>query len=173
MELVVIAPGGVFGPPLGTNISCESLNVITKMLNGKIPMVPNAAFPMVDVRDVAKLHLQALSNTKVAGKRFIASGTDPFGFIDIAQLLLNQGYKGPSTKKAPSWLLKLMSIFDREAEGMLSLLKRKLTAENSSTIKTFKWEPIPFEKILIETANAIEIIQNTNTFFKTLTLFIL
>ena len=101
----VIAPGGVFGPPLGANISCESLNVITKMLNGKIPMVADAAFPIVDVRDVAKLHLHALTNTKVAGKRFIASGTDPIGSIDIAQLLVNQGYKGPSTKKAPSWLL--------------------------------------------------------------------
>ena len=112
MELVVIVPGRVFGPPLGTNISCELLNVINKMLNDKIPMVLNAAFPIVDVRDVAKLHLQALTNTKVAGKRFIALGTDPVGFIDIAQLLVNQGYKGPSTKKAPSWLLKLMSIFD-------------------------------------------------------------
>ena len=118
MELVVIAPGGVFAPSLGTNISCESLNVITNMLNGKIPMVPNAAFLMVDVRNVAELHLQALTNTKVAEKG-LQHRSDSFGFTDIAQLLLNQGYKGPSTKKAPSWLLKLMSIFDREAEGML------------------------------------------------------
>ena len=68
MELVVIAPGGVFGPPLGDNISCESLTILSKVLNGKIPMVPDAAFPMVDVRDVAKLHVQALTHSKVAGK---------------------------------------------------------------------------------------------------------
>mgnify|MGYP001177063002 CR=1 FL=1 len=159
MELVVIAPGGVFGPPLGNNISCESLIVLTKMLNGKIPMVPDAAFPMVDVRDVAKLHVQALKNSKVSGKRFIASGKDSVGFADVAQILLNQGHKGPSTKKAPSWLLKLLSLFDREAKGMIALLGMKLTADNSNTIKTFKWTPIPFEKSVIQTANAIKIIQ--------------
>ena len=90
---VVIAPGGVFGPPLGDNIFSESLTILYKVLNGKIPMVPDAAFPMVDVRDVAKLHVQALNKFKVAGKRFIASGTNPISFAEVAQLLLNQGYK--------------------------------------------------------------------------------
>ncbi len=159
MELVVIAPGGVFGPPLGDNISCESLTILSKVLNGKIPMVPDAAFPMVDVRDVAKLHVQALTNSKAAGKRFIASGTVPVSFAEVAQLLLNQGYNGPSTKKAPNWLFKILSLFDREAQGMLALLGMEMTADNSNTIKTFKWKQIPFEKTVIETANAIKIIQ--------------
>ena len=159
MELVVIAPGGVFGPPLGDNISCESLTILSKVLNGKIPMVPDAAFPMVDVRDVAKLHVQALTKSKVAGKRFIASGTNPVSFAEVAQLLLNEGYKGPSTKKAPNFLFKFLSLFDREAKGMLALLGIKITADNSSTIKTFKWRPMPFEKTVVETANAIKLIQ--------------
>ena len=159
MELVVIAPGGVFGPPLGENITCESLNILSKVLNGKIPMVPDAAFPMVDVRDVAKLHVQALTNSKVSGKRFIASGTNPVSFADVAQFLINQGYKGPSTKIAPNWFFKFLSMFDREAKGMLALLGINMTADNSDTIKTFTWTPIPFEKTVIETANSIKMIQ--------------
>ena len=159
MELVVIAPGGVFGPPLGDNISCESLTILSKVLNGKIPMVPDAAFPMVDVRDVAKLHVQALTNSKVAGKRFIASGTNPVSFAEVAQILLKEGYKGPSTKKAPNFLFKFLSLFDREAKGMLALLGIKITADNSSTIKIFKWRPMPFKKTVVETANAIKLIQ--------------
>ena len=159
MELVVIAPGGVFGPPLGDNISCESLTILSKVLNGKIPMVPDAAFPMVDVRDVAKLHVQALTNSKVAGKRFIASGTNPVSFADVAQFLINQGYKGPSAKIAPNWFFKFLSMFDREAKGMLALLGINMTADNSDTIKTFTWTPIPFEKTVIETANSIKMIQ--------------
>ncbi len=159
IDLVVIAPGGVFGPPLGDNISCESLTILSKVINGKIPMVPDAAFPMVDVRDVAKLHVQALTNSKVAGKRFIASGTNPISFSDVAQLLLNHGYKGPSTKKAPNWFFKILSLFDREAKGMLALLGMNMTADNSNTIKTFKWTPLPFEKTVIETAKSIKMIQ--------------
>jgi dihydroflavonol-4-reductase len=159
MELVVIAPGGVFGPPLGNDISGETLTILSKMMNGKIPMVPDTAFPMVDVRDVAKLHVQAILTKGTAGKRFIAAGTEPIGFADVAEILLKQGYKGPSTKKAPSWLLKFMSIFDREAKGMLGILGMHLTADNSNTKKTFNWVPIPFAKSVIETANAIKIIQ--------------
>ena len=44
---------------------------------------------------------------------------------------------------------------------MLALLGIKITADNSSTIKTFKWEPIPLERTLIETADAIKIIQKS------------
>tara|TARA_B110000046_G_scaffold58826_1_gene65950 strand:+ start:93 stop:1109 length:1017 start_codon:yes stop_codon:yes gene_type:complete len=159
MELVVIAPGGVFGPPLGNDISGETLTILSKMMNGKIPMVPDTAMPMVDVRDVAKLHVQAILTKGTAGKRFIAAGTEPIGFADVAEILLKQGYKGPSTKKAPSWLLKFMSIFDREAKGMLGILGMHLTADNSNTKKIFNWVPIPFAKSVIETANAIKIIQ--------------
>ena len=161
MELVVIAPGGVFGPPLGNDISGETLTILSKMMNGKIPMVPDTAFPMVDVRDVAKLHVQAILTKDTAGKRFIAAGTDPIGFADVAEILLKQGYKGPSTKKAPSWLLKFMSFFDREAKGMLGILGMHLTADNSNTRKTFNWVPIPFEKSVIQTANAIKKIQSS------------
>ena len=156
MELVVIAPGGVFGPPLGNDISGETLTILSKMMNGKIPIT---AFPMVDVRDVAKLHVQAILTKGTAGKRFIAAGTDPVGFADVAEILLKQGYKGPSTKKAPSWLLKFMSFFDREAKGMLGILGMRLTADNSNTRKTFNWVPIPFEKSVIQAANAIKVIQ--------------
>ena len=55
---------------------------------------------MVDVRDVARLHVMALKKAGVAGSRFIASGTDPVSFADAAQMLIDDGYKGPSTKIA-------------------------------------------------------------------------
>ena len=156
LELVVIAPGGVFGPPLGTDISGESLSVLSKMLNGKIPLVPETAFPMVDVRDVAKLHLKAMLDRDVAGERFIAAGTDPISFADIAEILLNNGYTGPSKKKAPRWLLKFLSIFDREASGMLALVGMQMRANNSKTCQVFDWTPIPFERSVIDSASAVQ-----------------
>jgi dihydroflavonol-4-reductase len=154
-ELVVIAPGGVFGPPLGDDITGESLTILSKMLDGKIPFVPKTAFPMVDVRDVAHLHVKALKNKTAAGKRFIASGADPISFAGAATILNENGYKGPSTKIAPAWLLNFMALFDREAKGMVAILDMHLKADNSATLKTFKWKPIPFEKSLIDSALAV------------------
>ena len=159
LELVVIAPGGVFGPPLGNEMTAETLIIMDKMLSGKIPMVPEAAFPMVDVRDVAKLHVKAMTQSEVAGERFIASGTEPIGFSDIAQILINAGYKGPSTRKAPGFILKFMALFDREAAGMLGILGMCLSADNSKTRDTFNWSPMPFEKAVLETASAIKAIR--------------
>ncbi len=159
MELTVIAPGGVFGPPLGQNISGQSMSMLDQMLRGKLPMVPNTAFPMVDVRDVAKLHVQALSLPKGAGKRVIAASAEPNGFQSAAQFLKDEGYKGPSTRIAPNFLLRFVANFDREAKGMLALLGMNLSSDNSQTRELFNWTPIPFKQSVLESAAAVKAIQ--------------
>ena len=125
-------------------------------------MVPETAFPMVDVRDVAKLHVEAMLHVDAAGERFIAAGTEPISFADVAEILLKAGYKGPSTRKAPGWLLKFMSFFDREADGMLGLVGMHLSSNNSKTRDTLNWAPLPFEQAVLETASSIKNIQAKN-----------
>ena len=160
MELTVIAPGGVFGPPLGRNITGQSMSMLVQMLGGKMPMVPNTAFPMVDVRDVAKLHVQALALPKTAGKRIIAASSEPHGFQSAAQFLKDEGYKGPSTRIAPNFLLRLLANFDREVKGMLGILGMHLGSDNSQTRDLFNWTPITFKQSVLETAAAVKAIQD-------------
>ena len=64
--LVVISPRKVCGPLVGDDISGQSFAVLTKMLDGKVPMVPDEAFPMVDVRDLVQLHVSAIKNKKAS-----------------------------------------------------------------------------------------------------------
>ena len=90
------------------------------MLRGKVQMVPNEVFPMVDVCDVSKQHVQALVIPEAAGKRIIVSSTEPVGLTSVAQFLKDAGYKGPSTRIAPNFLLRLIAKFDREAKGLLT-----------------------------------------------------
>ena len=160
MELTVIAPGGVFGPPLGRNISGQSMSMLVQMLGGKMPMVPKTAFPMVDVRDVAKLHVQALALPKAAGKRIIAASSEPSGFQSAAQFLKDEGYNGPSTRIAPNFLLRLLANFDREVKGMLGILGMQLGSDNSQTRDLFDWTPITFKQSVLETAAAVKVIQD-------------
>ena len=159
MELTVIAPGGVFGPPLGSNITGQSMSLLDQMLRGKLPMVPNTAFPMVDVRDVAKLHVQALNIEAAAGKRIIAASAEPNGFQSAAQFLKEEGFKGPSTRVAPNFLMRLMANFDSEAEGMLALLGMNLSADNSQTRELFNWTPISFKQSVLDAGAAVKSIQ--------------
>jgi dihydroflavonol-4-reductase len=160
MELTVIAPGGVFGPPLGRNITGQSMSMLVQMLGGKMPMVPNTAFPMVDVRDVAKLHVQALALPETAGKRIIAASSEPHGFQSAAHFLKDEGYKGPSTGIAPNFLLRLLANFDREVKGMLGILGMHLSSDNSQTRDLFNWTPITFKQSVLETAAAVKAIQD-------------
>jgi dihydroflavonol-4-reductase len=155
-ELVTLNPGGVFGPPLGKNIANQTMVVLDQMLSGKQPVVPNVAFTMVDVRDVAKIQVQALTHPDAANHRFILSGTIPQSFAYVARILKNAGYKRPSTMIAPDFMIKLMSIFDREAKGMLGFLGSSVHGDNSKTIEMFDWDPIPFEQSILESASVVQ-----------------
>jgi dihydroflavonol-4-reductase len=162
IQMVSINPGIVFGPPLGRDISGQSMSMLDQMLRGKVPMVPNTACPAVDVRDVALLHVEALTNPDVVGKRIIASSSESHGFAEVAQILKEEGYKGPSTRVAPNLLLRIAAIFDREARGMLGYLDMDLTADTSATRQLFDWTPIPFTRTVLDSAAAVKRIQDNS-----------
>lgn len=155
MELTVIAPGAVFGPSLGAKIDGQSVAMMTKMIKGKIPMIPDMAMGMVDVRDVAKLHVAAMTANGAAGKRFIACTAEPVEMATVAQVLREAGYKKAPSMKAPTFLLKFMSKFDPEAKGMLPFIGRKASFDNSATFNVLNWKPTPMATSFREMAASI------------------
>lgn len=159
MELVTVNPGGVFGPALGDDISGQSMSMIDQMLRGKVPMLANVAIPMIDVRDVANVHVQAMTHPKAAGQRIIASRPEAIHITEIAKILKEHDYKGPSTRVAPNLLLRFMSLFDNEAKGMVGLLGMNISADNSKTLELFDWAPRPFSESVLDAAKSIKKIQ--------------
>jgi dihydroflavonol-4-reductase len=111
---------------------------------------------MSDVRDIAKIHVLALENKEASGKRFIVTTEKPYAFQDVAKILKSNGYDKVSTKLAPNFLLKFMSNFNREAKSMKSFIGNTYNGNISSTMKTFNWKPIAFEKTVLDTAKSIE-----------------
>jgi dihydroflavonol-4-reductase len=155
MELTVINPGAVFGPSLGAKIDGQSVTMMTKMINGKVPMIPDMAMGMVDVRDVAKLHVAAMTASGAAGNRFIACTAEPVEMATLAKVLRDAGYKKVPSMKAPNFLLKVMSLVDREARGMMPFIGKKATFDNSLTLKVLNWKPTPMATSFKEMAAAI------------------
>ena len=156
MELSVINPGPVFGPTISGNMQGASMGMIKKMIIGKIPMLPKFSISMSDVRDVAKIHVMALENINANGKRFIVTTEKPYSFKELAQILKSNGYNKVSTKLAPNFLLKFISNFDREIKSMRAFIGKTYNGDVSSTMKTFNWKPISFEKTVLDTAKSIE-----------------
>jgi dihydroflavonol-4-reductase len=156
MEMVVINPGGVMGPTLTGTLTGTSVGMIHDMIKGKMPMIPNIAIGMVDVRDVAKIHVKSITVDEAVGKRFILASTDPVPMMKIAEILKSEGYNQVSTRKAPSFLLKFMALFNKDVKGMVTFLGRKVKSDNTLAKTLLNWQPTSIEDSIIDMAKSIK-----------------
>jgi nucleoside-diphosphate-sugar epimerase len=86
LELAVVNPVGVFGPVLGPDYS-TSILLVQRLLDGAMPGCPQLDFGVVDVRDVADLHIRAMTDPAAKGGRFLAVAGDFMSIRDIARVL--------------------------------------------------------------------------------------
>ena len=86
LELAVVNPVGVFGPVLGPDYA-TSILLVQRMMDGALPGLPRMCFGVVDVRDVADLHLRAMTNPAAKGERFLAVAGDFMWIVEIAKAL--------------------------------------------------------------------------------------
>ncbi len=71
-KLSVINPTAVIGPSLSKDIGVSN-SLILRLLNGSMPALAKIHIGYVDVRDVAKAHILAMTNSASDGERFIVS----------------------------------------------------------------------------------------------------
>ncbi|MBE7174536.1 MAG: aldehyde reductase, partial [Williamsia sp.] len=108
MELSTVNPVAVMGPVLGTDYS-HSHQMIKQMLEGDMKACPRIASCYVDVRDVADLHLLAMTDPKAAGERFLATAGNALSMLEVATILkrrLGDNARKVPTKELPDWQLK-------------------------------------------------------------------
>ena len=160
LELAVINPGGVMGPQLGNDLGGASTQIVSQLISGKFPMIPALSFPFIDVRDVAILHLKAMTTPDADGKRFIAAHSKPTWMYEVAEVLSAAGYEKIKLKKAPSFMLKLIGLFDNKTKSLVPMLDKYVPCDNSQTVKILNWKPMPWEQAFIEHAKSIEAIKD-------------
>jgi dihydroflavonol-4-reductase len=123
LALTTINPGFVLGPPLDKAFG-DSIAVVQRVLRGKDPMMPDLYFPVVDVRDIAEMHLRALERPETAGKRYIgAAGT--LSFADMGRIL-KAAYPARRipTRTAPNLLIRALALFDPQIKAIVPALGR-------------------------------------------------
>ena len=155
--MTTIHPGMVFGPLLSNDIEGISANLIAKMITGKFPALPDIYFTVVDVRDVAKIHVQSLKNKESDNKRIIATSSKGISFLVISKILRNLGFKKSPKNLIPTQLINSLAIFNKDMQTTASMIKRGCYgADISETISIYNWDPIPFEKTLKEMTNSLK-----------------
>jgi nucleoside-diphosphate-sugar epimerase len=157
LELAVVNPVAVFGPVLGPDYS-SSIMIVQRLMDGALPGAPRISFGIVDVRDVADMHLRAMTNPAAKGERFLAVSGEFMTFGEIARLLKTRmgaaGARVP-TRVLPDWAIRLAAIFDKSIGLIVPELGKTKSATNEKAKRVLGWTPRSDEEAIIATAESL------------------
>jgi dihydroflavonol-4-reductase len=156
LEMAAINPTAVLGPALGADYS-HSIRMIKNMLDGQ-PGVPKVNSGFVDVRDVADLHVRAMSMATANGERFLAIAGESLWLADVAKIL--RARVGPaankvSTRVVPNWLVRLGARQNPQMKAIAPLLGVNMNATSGKAEKLLGWKPRSAEESIVSTAESL------------------
>jgi len=157
MELAVVNPVGVFGPALGADFS-TSIEIIRRLMDGALPALPRITFGVVDARDVADLHLLAMTHPEAAGERFLAVAGDFVTLQGIGLVLkrrLGDAARRVPTRELPDWLLRIVALFDKSVAQIVPELGKPKTASSAKAKRVLGWSPRSAEEAVVATAESL------------------
>jgi dihydroflavonol-4-reductase len=157
LELTVVNPVVVFGPLLGPDFS-TSIQLLRLLMDGGMPLSPRLSFGIVDVRDVADLHLRAMSSPAAKGERFLAVAGESMTIQEIALLLRarmgNAAARAP-TKVMPDWMVRLASLFSPTVAQAVSELGKIKRISNEKARRVLDWTPLSNVDAIVATAESL------------------
>jgi nucleoside-diphosphate-sugar epimerase len=157
LELAVVNPVGVLGPVLGPDYS-TSIQLIKRLLDGDMPGCPDLRFGSVDVRDVADLHIKAMTNPAARGERFLATAGDFLSVRQMAQILKDGGADAGDrvpTRPLPNWLLRMIALFDPEVKGVVPELGKRKNGSNEKARRLLGWAPRSAREAILATSRSL------------------
>ena len=154
MELTTINPCLVLGTPLDDHYG-TSLRIVERLLRGRDPMLPKVGIGVVDVVDVARMHVRAITAPGTAGQRIIGAAE----FMWLAEIAgtLKTAYpqKRTSMRTAPDILIRLLGLFDRSIRSIVPLLGRRQELDNARARTLLDMDFIPAAESVRATARYI------------------
>ena len=151
INLTTINPGLVVGAPLDRNYA-TSVEVIERVLAAKDPAMPDLSFPLVDVRDVAAMHVRCIDRPATFGQRYLAAaGT--YSFVQIARTL-KAAFPNRKlvTRQAPNFLIHFLGLFDGQIKSIIPMLSKQMSFNASKATRDLGIDFIDPATSLVETA---------------------
>jgi nucleoside-diphosphate-sugar epimerase len=155
-SMATVNPALVLGPVTSGDFS-ESVQVVERLMSGRVPGLPRLGFNVVDVRDVADLHIRAMTDPKAAGERFIAAGHYAW-MADLAALLRErlgaEAAKVP-TRRVPDFVIRLAGLFDKDLGSVTPNLGYKHDYSSEKAQRMLGWKPRPLEETILDCARSL------------------
>jgi len=157
VELSVVNPVGIFGPVLGADYS-TSIQLVKRLIDGSMPGLPQLWFGVVDVRDVADLHLRAMVDPAAKGERFLAVSGDFMSIAEIAEAMrrrLGEAGKKIPKRVLPNWLLRVVGMFDPAIGLLVPELGKPKNGTGEKAQRLLGWSPRSREDALVASAESL------------------
>ena len=157
LGLSVVNPVAVFGPVLGPDYS-TSILLLQRLLAGAMPGCPRLYFGVVDVRDVADLHLRAMTNPAAKGERFLGIAGDCMSILEMARVLksrMGAVAKRVPTWQLPDWLVRIAAVRDPAVRQILPELGKIKNASNAKAKYMLGWVPRSNEEAILAAGESL------------------
>jgi nucleoside-diphosphate-sugar epimerase len=127
------------------------------MVAGKMPGTPRIGLEIVDVRDLADIHIRAMTSPEAAGQRFLATGEFTW-MREVAQALRAglgpAGAKVP-TRQLPDFAVRFASLFDRPLRAITVSLGRRNRHSTEKAKRVLGWQPRPAAETVVDCARSL------------------
>jgi len=158
LEFCTVNPMGIFGPSLGPDLS-SGFELLRNIMNGEMKAIPNMVLGIVDVRDVADLHIRAMTSAQANGERFLALAGGTMSLLQIAQFIKDKmpavGVK-ISTKPLADWKVKIAALLgNQKAKAVAPLLGINRNASNQKAKTVLGWAPRSNETAVLAAAESL------------------
>ena len=154
--LTTILPGAVFGPLLSAG-NLGSVTIVQRLLSGAMPGTPRIGLEVVDVRDLADIHLRAMTSPAAAGERFLATGEFVWMRDMAATLRSNLGAAGARvpTRDLPDFAVKAFALIDKPLRAITVSLGRRNQHSTDKAKRLLGWVPRPAAATVLDCGRSL------------------
>jgi nucleoside-diphosphate-sugar epimerase len=157
LELTVVNPVGVFGPTFGPDYA-TSILIVQRLLDGAVPICPRIGFGAVDVRDVADMHLRAMTNPAAKSERFLAVAGPSLSLLEVATILKKHMGTASSrvpTRELPDWIVRFFALFISDMKMIAPELGNRKNVSNEKAKRVLGWVPRSNEEAIAATGESL------------------
>lgn len=158
LELTVVNPVGIFGPVLSADYA-PSILIVKRLLDGAVPACPRLFFGTVDVRDVADIHLRAMTHPAAKGERFLALAGNSVSLLDVARILkkhMGTAARRVPTREMPDWIVRLLAHFISDMKMIAPEVGKQKNISNEKARRILGWTPHSDEEAIVATAESLQ-----------------
>jgi nucleoside-diphosphate-sugar epimerase len=155
-DLAVINPHVVLGPLLGDDPGVSAA-LVKRLIDGSLPFAARVNIGIVDVRDVAELHLNAMETSDAGGKRFLASAGNLslMEGADVLRPAFPQYARKLPWLELPDWFVRAFGWIDKDMRSNMSALGVKRAIDNGPAIELLGRPLLTPQIALLATAHSL------------------